>query len=56
MPESNEYEIFYEDVCGELVSTGITVTYVKPIEITIETKGGFLMYKFIVGALLVFMF
>ena len=59
MPESNDYEIFYEDVCGDLVPTGITVTYVKPIEdeeITIETKGGYLMYKFIIGVLLVFMF
>ena len=60
MPESKEYEIFYADICGDLVSTGITVTYVKASEsdpeITIDTKGGFLMYKFILGGLLVFMF
>ena len=60
MPESKEYEIFYEDVCGDLVSSGITVTYVKASEpdpeIEIETKGGYLMYNLIIGGLLVFMF
>ena len=60
MPSGGEYEIYYADACDNLQTTGIIVTYEKASdpnpEITIETKGGYLMYKFIIGGLLVLMF
>ena len=56
MPNADDYEIYYEDLCGNLQTTGITVTYEPKAEIVIETKGGFLMYRFVLGMLLVLMF
>ena len=56
MPSAGEYEIYYADLCGNLQTTGITVTYEQKAEIVIETKGGFIMYKFILGIMLMLMF
>ena len=56
MPSAGEYEIYYADLCGNLQTTGITVTYEQKAEIVVETKGGFIMYKFILGIMLMLMF
>ena len=56
LPSAGEYEIYYSDLCGNLQTTGITVTYEQKAEIVIETKGGFIMYKFILGIMLMLMF
>ena len=61
MPESQLYEIYYKDGCGNIASTGIKVNNVLPEEgdgeIIIETKGGYLtMWKLFITGLLVMMF
>ena len=58
MPENGDYEIYFEDSCGNLAKTGVTVTYekAKDPEISVDIKGGYFMYKYILGGLLVFMF
>ena len=54
------YEIYYKDICGNLMTTGVTVNNVLPGqqggEIIILTKGEYLkMWKLMLGALLLLM-
>ena len=60
MSESMAYEIYYKDICGNLMTTGVTVNNVLPGqqggEIVILTKGEYLkMWKLMLGALLLLM-
>ena len=60
MSESLAYEIYYKDICGNFMTTGVTVNNVLPGqqggEIMILTKGEYLkMWKLMLGALLVLM-
>ena len=61
MPESQLYEIYYKDGCGNIAPTGVMVNNVLPEEgggeINIKTKGEYLsVWKLFIGGLLVLLF
>ena len=57
MPSNEQYEIYYENQCGELINTGIQVDYQnaeKKPEIEIQTGSGYIgMCKLLIAGLLV---
>ena len=56
MPNKEEYEIFYKDNCGNLVSTGVTVTnMINEIDVE-DNNGNYAVYnKIIISLLFIFL-